>query len=176
MFISRRLTNKNLRKALNAAIDRDAFIKNVRGGVGEPAYSWIPPGMPGYDANLGLDYHFNVTKAKEFLTAAGYTDGSEVPELRLQYSDTGINPTIAQFIQQQVKINLNITVVLEPMERKAFTQVVNAEQETWAWFGWGADYPDPDNWLPQLFGTGAGNNHTNYSIAAFDALCAQGCH
>ncbi len=163
-------TNKNLRKALNAGIDREAFINNVRGGVGQPAYSWIPPGMPGYDANLGSDYHFNVTKANEFLTLAGYTDGSQVPELHLQYADTGINPTIAQFIQNQCKVNLNITVVIEPMERKAFTQAVNAEQYTWAWYGWGADYPDPDNWLPELFGTDAGNNHTNYSNAAFDTL------
>jgi len=48
---------------------------------------------------------------------------------------------------------------------------VNAEQHQWAWFGWGADYPDPDNWLPDIFGTGAGNNHTTYSNAAFDTLC-----
>jgi oligopeptide transport system substrate-binding protein len=166
-------TNKNLRKALNAAIDRDAFINNIRGGVGKAAYSWIPPGMPGYDETLGSDYHFNVAKAKEFLTLAGYSDGSKVPELKLQYADTGINPTIAQFIQNQCKVNLDISVVIEPMERKAFTQAVNAEQYTWAWYGWGADYPDPDNWLPQLFGTGAGNNHTAYSNAAFDDLCAK---
>jgi oligopeptide transport system substrate-binding protein len=165
--------NENLRKALNAAIDRDAFINNVRAGVGKAAYSWIPPGMPGYDESLGTDYHFNVAKAKEFLAAAGYSDGSKVPELRLQYADTGMNPTISQFIQNQCKVNLGISVALEPMERKAFTQAVNAEQYTWGWYGWGADYPDPDNWLPQLFGTGAGNNHTNYSNAAFDALCAQ---
>jgi oligopeptide transport system substrate-binding protein len=165
--------NINLRKALNAAIDRDSFINNVRGGVGKAAYSWIPPGMPGYDATLGADYHFNVTKAKEFLTNAGYSDGSKVPELRLQYADTGINPTIAQFVQNQIKVNLGIDVSIEPMERKAFTQAVNAEQYTWGWYGWGADYPDPDNWLPQLFGTGAGNNHTGYSNPAFDALCAQ---
>jgi oligopeptide transport system substrate-binding protein len=166
--------NKFLRKALNAAVDREAFINNVRGGVGKPAYSWIPPGMPGYDANLGADYHFNVAKAKAFLVQAGYKEnGSDVPELRLQYADTGINPTIAQFVQNQIKINLGITVSLEPMERAAFSRMVNAEQHTWAWFGWGADYPDPDNWLPELFGTGAGNNHTNYSSAAFDAISAQ---
>ena len=163
--------NVNLRKALNAAIDRDSFINNVRGGVGKAAYSWIPPGMPGYDASLGADYHFNVTKAKEFLALAGYSDGNKVPELRLQYADTGANPTIAQFVQNQCKVNLGIDVSIEPMERKAFTQAVNAEQYTWAWYGWGADYPDPDNWLPQLFGTGAGNNHTGYSNPAFDALC-----
>jgi oligopeptide transport system substrate-binding protein len=166
--------NKYLRKAINAAIDRESFINNVRGGVGKPAYSWIPPGMPGYDESLGSDYHFNVTKAKEFLVQAGYReDGADVPTLRLQYADTGTNPTIAQFIQNQLKINLGITVDIEPMERAAFSQMVNAEQHTWAWFGWGADYPDPDNWLPELFGTDAGNNHTNYSNPAFDALCAQ---
>ena len=49
--------------------------------------------------------------------------------------------------------------------------MINANQHTWAWFGNAADYPDPDNWLPQLFGTGASNNHTTYSNAAFDALC-----
>ena len=166
--------NKNLRKAINAAIDRETFINNVRGGVGKPAYSWIPPGMPGYDENLGADYHFNVTKAKEFLVAAGYkADGSDVPELRLQYADTGSNPTISQFVQNQMLVNLGITVDLEPMERAAFTEMVNAEEHTWAWFGWGADYPDPDNWLPEIYGTGAGLNHTKYSSAAFDAICDQ---
>lgn len=165
--------NKYLRKALNAAVDRDAFINNVRGGVGQPAYSWIPPGMPGYDATLGSEYQFDVTQAEAFLALAGYADGSEVGELRLQYADTGSNPTIAQFIQQQIKTNLNIDVVIEPMERKAFTEAVNSEQYTWAWYGWGADYPDPDNWLPELFGTDAGNNHTNYSNPAFDQLMDQ---
>ena len=165
--------NKNLRKALNAAVDRDSFINNVRGGVGKAAYSWIPPGMPGYDETLGSEYHFNVAKAKEFLAKAGYSDGSKVPELRLQYADTGVNPTIAQYVQNQIKVNLGIDVSIEPMERKAFTQMVNSEQYTWAWYGWGADYPDPDNWLPELFGTSAGNNHTNYSNAAFDELAAK---
>jgi len=165
--------NKKLRQALNAAVDRESFINNVRAGVGKAAYSWIPPGMPGYDANLGSDYHFNVQKAKQLLTEAGYADGSKVPELKLQYADTGINPTIAQFIQNQMKENLGINVALEPMERKAFTQLVNSEKHTWAWFGWGADYPDPDNWLPELFGTDAGNNHTTYSNAAFDAIAKE---
>jgi len=162
--------NKKLRQALNAAVDRESFINNVRAGIGKPAYSWIPPGMPGYDASLGADYHFNVDKAKQLLKDAGYADGSNVPELKLQYADTATNPTIAQFIQNQMKENLGINVSLEPMERKAFSQMVNEEQHTWAWFGWGADYPDPDNWLPELFGTDAGNNHTTYSNPAFDEI------
>ena len=38
---------------------------------------------------------------------------------------------------------------------------------------WSADWPYPDNWLPDLFGTGAGNNYVNYGNAEFDALVAR---
>jgi len=59
-----------------------------------------------------------------------------------------------------MKDNLGITVNLEPMESRAFQRLINDEKHQWAFFGWGADYPDPDNWLPELFGADAGNNHT----------------
>lgn len=165
--------NKKLRQALATAVDRVAFVDKVRAGVGTPAYSWIPPGMPGHDPNLGKEYEFNVAKAKQLLAEAGYADVSKLPELKFQYSDTAGNRLIAQFLQGQLKDNLGINLTLEPMESKAFTQLVNQEKHTWAWFGWGADYPDPDNWMPELFGTDAGNNHTAYSNPQFDALAKQ---
>ena len=168
--------NLNLRKAISTAVDRASFVDKVRGGVGKVALSWIPPGMPGYDATLGAEYSFDATKAKALLATAltelKLADASKLG-LKFQFSDTASNKTIAQFLQGQMKDNLNIDLTLEPMESKAFTQLVNSNKHTWAWFGWGADYPDPDNWLPQLFGTGAGNNHTTYSNAAFDALAKQ---
>jgi len=162
--------NKLLRQAISTAIDRVSFVDKVRNGVGAPAYSWIPPGMPGYDPELGLEYTFDVTKARQLLVQAGYSDVSKLPEIKFQYSDTAGNRLIAQFLQGQIQDNLGITITLEPMETKAFQELVNAELHNWAWFGWGADYPDPDNWLPELFGTGAGNNHTTYSNPEFDAL------
>ncbi len=162
--------NKKLRQALATAVDRVSFVDKVRNGVGTPALSWIPPGMPGHDPNLGKEYEFNVTKAKQLLTEAGYADLSKLPELKFQYADTAGNRLIAQFLQGQLKDNLGINLTLEPMESKAFQLFVNQEKHTWAWFGWGADYPDPDNWMPELFGTDAGNNHTNYSNPEFDAL------
>jgi len=165
--------NKTLRQALCCAFDRQAYIDNVRGGVGKVALSWIPPGMPGYNAELGKEYAFNPTKAKQLLSDAGYPAGKNLPELKFQYSNTGLNPPLAQLLQQQLKDNLGIGLTLVPMESAAFSKMVNDEQEDWAFFGWGADYPDPDNWLPELFGTGAGNNHTTYSNKDFDALAAK---
>jgi oligopeptide transport system substrate-binding protein len=166
--------NLKVRQAFSTAIDRVSFVDKVRAGVGRPALSWIPPGMPGYDANLGKAYEFNTTKAKQLLAEAGYSDVSKLPQIKFQFNDSAGNRLIAQFLQGQMQDNLGITITLEPMESKAFQQMVNAEQHTWAWFGWGADYPDPENWLPAMFETGAGNNHTLYSNPAFDALCEQG--
>jgi oligopeptide transport system substrate-binding protein len=165
--------NKVLRQALSCAIDRAAYVDKVRAGVGKVALSWIPPGMPGFDATLGTDWTFNPTKAKQLLTQAGYPDGKGLPEIKFQYASTGTNPTLAAFLQDQIKTNLGVTITLEPMESKAFSALVNAKQFTWGWYGWGADYPDPDDWLPQVFGTGGGNNKTGYSNPAFDALSSQ---
>jgi oligopeptide transport system substrate-binding protein len=75
-----------------------------------------------------------------------------------------------------MKDNLGINITLDPLESKAATQAINSGNFQWAYFGWGADYPDPDDWLPNVFGTKAGNNHTQYSSAAFDALCDQAAH
>lgn len=165
--------NLKLRQAFATAVDRVSFIDKVRNGVGHTTTSWIPPDMPGYDAELGKEYNFDITKAKQLLADAGYADVSNLPELKFQYADTAGNRLIAQFLQGQMKDNLGITITLEPMEPKSFSQLINGNQHTWIWLGWGADYPDPDNWLPELFGTGAGNNHTVYSNPQFDALTEQ---
>ncbi|HXY75247.1 MAG TPA: peptide ABC transporter substrate-binding protein [Dehalococcoidales bacterium] len=165
--------NKTLRQALSCAIDRNAYVDQVRGGVGRATLSWIPPGMPDYDASLGTDWAFNPAKAKDLLGQAGYPNGAGLPALKFQYANTGVNPVMAQFIQAQLKTNLGINLTIEPMDSKAFSALVNNKQFSWALYGWGADYPDPDNWLPQIFGTGAGNNKTGYSSTAFDALSTQ---
>jgi len=164
--------NKTFRKAIATAIDRVAFIDQVRGGVGTPATSWIPPGMPGYDPELGKEYTFDPAKAKELLKQAGYDDPKKVV-IKYQYSNSGTNPVLAAFIQAQLKDNLGIDLVLEPMDSKAYSALYNAKEFTWGFTGWGADYPDPDNWLPQLYMTGAGNNKTGYSSTQFDNIAAQ---
>ena len=138
-----------VRQALSCAIDRDSYINNVVGGIGKLALSWIPPGMPGYNATIGSQYAFNVTKAKQLLAQAGYSDVSKLPQITFSYSNTAANTVRAQFLQGQMKDNLGINIILDPEESKTFTTNVNSGKFMWACFGWGADYPDPDDWLPQ---------------------------
>ncbi|MBI4338396.1 MAG: peptide ABC transporter substrate-binding protein [Chloroflexi bacterium] len=162
--------NKLVRQAIATALDRVAFVDKVRNGVGKPATAWIPPGMPGYDASIGAQYAFDAAKAKGLLAQAGFPEAKGLPAITFSYSDSTGNRTIAQFLQGQMKENLGIDIVLDPQESKAFRQFLTQNKHQWALLGWGADYPDPENFLPGLFGTGAGNNHMLYSNPEFDAI------
>ncbi|MBI2858913.1 MAG: peptide ABC transporter substrate-binding protein, partial [Chloroflexi bacterium] len=78
--------NVKVRRAITTAIDRESFINSVRSGVGKPATSWIPPGMPGFDASLGSQYKFDAAKARQLLAEAGYPDPTKLPPIRFQYA------------------------------------------------------------------------------------------
>ena len=40
-----------------------------------PAYSWLPPGMPGYDEQAGAHYRDAGDRSRELLSEAGYPGG-----------------------------------------------------------------------------------------------------
>ena len=160
--------NIKVRQALAMAVDRKALIEQVSQGVGQVAYSPVPPGMPGYDANVGKEFEFNAARAKQLLAEA-YPDLSKLPKITFTFTDTTANRTRAEFFQAQMKQNLGIDVTLEPLDSRTYQQRFNNSQFMMVFGGWGADYPDPDNFVPELFVTGSGNNHTNYSNPQVDA-------
>ena len=161
-----------VRQALTCAFDRNAYIDTVRGGSGAAAFSWVPPGIPGYNASLGKDWSFNISKARQLLAEAGYSDVSKLPPLSLQYESSSSNNALAQFLQKQLKDNLGINLTLQPVDSATFQTMIESGNYTWTIYGWGADYPDPENFMT-LFMTGNGNNRAGYSSAEFDALANQ---
>jgi oligopeptide transport system substrate-binding protein len=161
-----------VRQAFAMAIDREAFVNKVEFGVGEVAYSLISPGTAGYDPETGQELAYNPQKAKELLTEAGYGDG-DLPDVTIQFPDVGGNRLSAEFAQGQFEENLGVNVKLEPLEPRAFAATIMQGQFMIVPIGWGADYPDPDSWLPQNFGTEGGSNFAGYSNAEFDALVQQ---
>lgn len=165
--------NPDVRKAFSAATDRETYIQSVRGGVGQASTSWLPPGLPGYEPSRGQDYDFDPDKAKQFLADAGFPNGEGLPDITLTIAESEAGRLTAEFLQQQIKQNLGVDIEIEELESATYEDRYLASDFDVAIGGWGADYADPENWLPQMFGTGAGLNQYQYSNPEVDDLLEQ---
>ncbi|MDA1004345.1 MAG: peptide ABC transporter substrate-binding protein [Chloroflexi bacterium] len=160
-----------VRQALAGAINRDELTSVVLEGAALPAYSWVPPGMPGHDDSAGMQYKDATAAAQQLMTDAGYSDTKKLP-LTILLSSSSTSVLIAAWLKEQWESNLPVEVTLDQRETATYFAERNAGNYQVTTGGWGADYPDPQNWLP-LFKSGGGLNSGNFSDADYDALIAQ---
>ncbi len=155
-----------VRRAFSMAIDRSEFPKILNGGE-LPATSWIPKGMLAYNPNIGLKY--NPDEAKRLLKEAGYPDGKGFPKATVAFNTNLDNQLVAENLQAQWKRNLNVFVELDNQEWKVYLKRLKTDAPAIFRLGWGADFPDPDNFM-NLFTTESGNNNTKWSNKRYDKL------
>jgi oligopeptide transport system substrate-binding protein len=165
--------NVKVRQAFATAVSRQDYVDGVLQGAGEATTSWLPPGMPGYDASAGKQYTFDAAKAKQLLTAAGYANGQGFPKVTLLLKSTDANKLLAQFLQEQFRTNLGVEVEIELADSATYQSRFQKGQFSFTFGGWSADWPYPDNWLPEHFGTGGGFNVYHYSNPKLDDLFAR---
>jgi oligopeptide transport system substrate-binding protein len=158
-----------VRKAFAMAIDRAALPKLLRGGE-QPATSWIPPGMLAYNARIGLPY--NPPEARRLLREAGYPDGKGFPAVTLAYNTLEDKKLVAEAIQGMWKRNLGVLVRLENLEWKVFLKRLQNDPPAIFRSGWGADYPDPDNFI-KLFASYSPQNYSRWKNSRYDQLLEQ---
>jgi len=158
--------DRRIRQAFSMAIDRRAFPEILKGGE-LPATSWIPEGMPAYNPSVGL--RFNPDGARALLRAAGYAGGAGFPAVTAVFSTNPENLLIAQNLQAQWKKNLNVNITLDNQEWKVFLKTLQNNTPPIFRLGWGADYPDPDNFM-NLFTSNSGNNRTHWKNSEYDRL------
>ncbi|NIQ03422.1 MAG: peptide ABC transporter substrate-binding protein [Nitrospinaceae bacterium] len=159
-----------VRRALSHAIDRSRIPLILKGGELATS-SWIPKGMFGYNAHIGPQ--FDVERARALLAGAGYPDGRGFPEFSLVYNTDPTHRLIAQFVQSQWKQHLGLRVSLEDQEWKVFLKMLNVDPPPVFRLGWGADFPDPDNFM-NLFTSTSGNNRLGWKNPRYDRLIAEG--
>ena len=66
--------NKEFRKAVSYAIDRNKIIELLMNGLGVPQYSPLSPANTYYHSNKVIKYSYNTEKAKETLSNIGFKD------------------------------------------------------------------------------------------------------
>ncbi len=162
--------DRRVRQAFAHAIDRSRIPGFLKGGE-LPSSSWIPKGMFGYNEHIGLK--FDPQKARLLLAQAGYANGKEFPKVTAAFNTGDVNRLIGEFIQAQWKEHLNIHIDFESQEWKVFLSRLDLDPPQIFRLGWGADFPDPDNFMNLFIGS-SGNNRLKWSHPRYDELVALG--
>ena len=158
--------NPLVRKAFAASIDRQSIVDLIQ-GAGVTTKSWIPDNMLGYNGEVGID--FDPEQAKKWLAEAGYPDGKGFPEVYFLWPDVSSNRVIAEALQSMWKMYLGVKVNLMNQEWKVYLSTINTDPPEIHRAGWGADFPDPHNFMT-LFTCTSGNNRTRWCNKEYDAL------
>jgi len=161
--VSRRpLSDKNVRQAINLAIDRAALVRYDILGNGLPIATLSLPGETGHDAKLA-PYPYDPRKAKALLTEAGYGSGLELNVL-LKTNAERTGHIIAQELEQ-VGVHMNLTLVTDA---QLFEQLKQRDRWDVAIY----DVPDPMYhafFIRSIFLSG----RSPFSLAAIPAVDAR---
>jgi ABC-type transport system substrate-binding protein len=183
---------RKLRQAISIAIDQEEFISIFQNGRGIAAQSPLPPGIFGYregreglnaaiyDWVEGAPRRKTVAEAKRLLTEAGYPAGRDAKTgeplvINLDSTATGVGAKsrVDWLVKQFQKIDVQL--VVRSTDYNRFQEKVRKGNTQLFYWGWNADYPDPENFFFLLYGPqgkvkAQGENAANYVNAEFDRL------
>ena len=162
------------RQAMNYAVNKQEIATVVLQDLNVPAKGIIPPRFPSYNPDL-KGYDFDPVKAKQLLSESRYSDLDSLPPIILSIPGSfgaTVGPS-TEAILKAWEVNLGIRVEIEHTEWATFLQDLNQRRFQFFAVGWGADYPDPENFLDILFHSESQNNHAGYNNPEVDALLEQ---
>ncbi|MSQ40205.1 MAG: peptide ABC transporter substrate-binding protein [Dehalococcoidia bacterium] len=165
-----------VRQAMTYAINKELIASEVLGGLDVPAYSILPPGFPGYNAQL-QGIRFDAERAKALLRASKYdpSKGNFPKSVVLTVPGTGGSAGLdLEVVIELWRQTLGIEVEIRQVEWATYLQELNRRSmQLYAGLGWQADYPDPENFLDILFHSQSEVNHGAYANAQVDLLLEQ---
>ncbi|TMD39079.1 MAG: peptide ABC transporter substrate-binding protein [Chloroflexi bacterium] len=160
-----------VRQAFAYAINKEALIHAIFKDAVVVAPTIIPPGMPGYQPDYaGIPY--NKEKARSLMQSV-YPDVSKVPPITFSYPTSQIIPVEADALQQMWQTALGVRVNLRSVDLVAYNTETTEHSVQFGSTQWGADFPDPYDWLALNLTSNAANNNGEWSNPTFDQTIAQ---
>jgi oligopeptide transport system substrate-binding protein len=167
------LNNKHVRQAIAMAIDKKKIIAVATGGMAQPTGGILPPGMPCYDPDLKT-IPYDPAQAKQLLAQAGYPDGLSTTIIA---SATSVSQADVEQVIQSNLADIGIKADIKLASGSTYTTLLRSKGNQIGQTSWGADYPDPSDFIdPLLTGAAvgtAGSNFAWYDNPEVNKLAAQ---
>jgi peptide/nickel transport system substrate-binding protein len=142
-------TDKNVRLAFAYAFDKETYLKEINMGFGIAAETPIPQGLPFFDSKL-KPYPYDLKKAASYFKKAfggqlwkngftldlTYNTGNQVRE-----------QTMKMLAESISAINPKFKIQARGVEWATFVNQQNKRMLPIFYIGWGADFPDPHNFI-----------------------------
>ncbi len=155
-------TSKEVRQALNFAVNKEELSEGLYNGNMVPAGGVLPPVDWAFNPDL-QSYPYDPDKARELLAAAGYDEGNPLTFTFMAYTiPRGYNPVgdrLATAIQEYWS-EVGVDAQIQTAEWTQYRADRRADMFQCSLAGWQGDNGDPDNFLYSLLAgasVGAGN-------------------
>lgn len=164
---------KEVRLAINHAINKKSLIDAIYMGHGIEAKNPLPPTIWSYNNDI-RDYEYNLEKARELLKKAGFPQGFETEMWTLPVTRP-YNPNgkkMGEIIQANLA-QIGIKVKLVSFDWPTYLARSRKGEHKMIQMGWTGDNGDPDNFLNVLLGcaaVSAGSNYSQWCHKDFDKL------
>ncbi len=161
-------TDVKVRQAVNYAINT-VRIQKLLAGQAKALNQIYPEGMPGHQPDQQF-YTYDVEKAKQLLTEAGFPDGFEVT---FYGHNVDPFPKLAQAVQNDLAA-VGIDASIKLMDKATYWDFISLPQSN-AGIGltdWYQDFPDPSDFIGPLYTNPieGGANANFYQNAEVDKL------
>ncbi|MFT6559315.1 MULTISPECIES: ABC transporter substrate-binding protein [Sneathiella] len=160
-----------VRQALSKAINRDAIVSKIMGGVAVPAGELLPQGF--FGTNPGMKHEaYDPEGAKKLLAEAGYPNGFEL--VLGTPNDRYINDAKVAQVIAQMFTRIGVKTSVNAMTKSVFFKTRNKYEFSIYLAGWGAGTGEMSNPLRALVGTRSketglgGTNRGRYSNPDLD--------
>lgn len=167
--------NVHMRRALSAAIDRQTLVDVL--GRGElPAGFFSRPNFAASatqeeypDLGARSDPELAQEELALYFEETGYTLDT-MPQIQLMFNTSEAHAQIAQMVQQMWAETLGIQVQVSNQEWQTYLNTLDEDAPNVFRYGWCADYPDPHNFLSDVYYSTSGNNDTNWANDEYDSI------
>jgi ABC-type oligopeptide transport system substrate-binding subunit len=157
-----------VRQAFYMVIDRDKIVRAMFENKVVKANTLMPPGLPGYTGNPG-PLQFDINRARDLLAQSTYHSPQNLPKITLYSTGSSMDKLLQDVYRQAFGIEIEVR---QP-DYKDFRTGLSSGQFQMYLTAWGADYPDPDNFLRALLGKGSTFNECGYNNPQFEELLKQ---